>query len=324
MSRFSLVMALICTVKIAASSTLDGKATQKWSAVGIGDVEVTVGIPGGSTLQTTRTDADGKYSIGDLPAGRRVEVKYLRDGYQEKPTLHYVTLADGKNFDEVSMSPEDGDSSQFREYGAMLFKRDQAALIDTEAHAMYAHLPADKRTAVAEGWASLAAAGKGEDERKMLTAYFLDELESASKNESRHRAQEHLNALAVEVGELAYTHRDSGGALVISVPTFYKPEQTNLPNSVQRQYDLLATKLKGFPEYDILIEGHTDGTGSPSLNLGIADKRANIVKEHLVSSGLQPDKVRTVSYGEVPPHAFDTTRRVDIIIVPHVAIPGEH
>jgi outer membrane protein OmpA-like peptidoglycan-associated protein len=321
MSRLALMIALMCTAQAAISSTVDGKATKKWSEIGIEDVEVTVAIPGGAPLQTTKTDADGKFSVKGLPAGRRVEIKYLRDDYQEKPTFHYLTLVDGSNFDNVSMSPEEGNVNQFREYGAMLYHRDQKVFIDTETYAMYAHLPAEKRAAVAEGWVTSAEVGISEEVKTIAIEAFLLKLESAAAAERSRQNEEHLNALAAEVGALAYTRRDLKGGLVISVPAVYKSEQTVLPSSTQKQYNLLAATLKSFDEYDILVVGHTDNTGSPIFNMSIADKRANTVKEYLLGAGIQPGKIRTVSYGEVPAKVSNTTRRVDLIIVPHSKTP---
>lgn len=62
-----------------------------------------------------------------------------------------------------------------------------------------------------------------------------------------------------------------------------------------------ASFLRDHPEVRFGIEGHADERGSQEYNLGLGDKRANAVKEFLVSQGLQAGRVSTVSYGEERP-----------------------
>ena len=49
------------------------------------------------------------------------------------------------------------------------------------------------------------------------------------------------------------------------------------------------------------IEGHCDERGSEEYNLGLGDRRANAVKEFLLSQGLAASRINTVSYGEERP-----------------------
>ena len=49
------------------------------------------------------------------------------------------------------------------------------------------------------------------------------------------------------------------------------------------------------------IEGHTCNIGTAEYNLALGDRRANAVKDYLVSRGVTADRLRTVSYGEERP-----------------------
>ena len=55
------------------------------------------------------------------------------------------------------------------------------------------------------------------------------------------------------------------------------------------------------------IEGHCDERGSEEYNLGLGDRRANAVKEFLVSQGLAGGRVNTVSFGEERPQCREQT-----------------
>lgn len=62
-----------------------------------------------------------------------------------------------------------------------------------------------------------------------------------------------------------------------------------------------ATWLKQNPNVRFTIEGHCDERGSAEYNLGLGDRRANTVKEFLVSQGVAVSRINIVSYGEERP-----------------------
>ena len=84
----------------------------------------------------------------------------------------------------------------------------------------------------------------------------------------------------------------------------------------------LADYLKRNPDRKILIEGHTDNTGSSEYNLQLSQLRAQSVESYLVSSGVPADRIRAIGYGETRPEAPNDSatgrqqnRRVEIVIL---------
>jgi peptidoglycan-associated lipoprotein len=68
-----------------------------------------------------------------------------------------------------------------------------------------------------------------------------------------------------------------------------------------------TTWLRMNPNVRFTIEGHCDDRGSEEYNLGLGDRRANAVKEYLVSQGIPANRINTVSYGEERPVCRDET-----------------
>lgn len=54
-------------------------------------------------------------------------------------------------------------------------------------------------------------------------------------------------------------------------------------------------------DYLAVIEGHADEQGTREYNLALGARRANAVREYLVSKGLAASRIRTVSYGKERP-----------------------
>jgi peptidoglycan-associated lipoprotein len=65
--------------------------------------------------------------------------------------------------------------------------------------------------------------------------------------------------------------------------------------------DSITPLLNKNKELKVLIEGHCDERGTNEYNLALGEKRASAAKDYLISKGLSPDRLSTISYGEEKP-----------------------
>jgi peptidoglycan-associated lipoprotein len=59
--------------------------------------------------------------------------------------------------------------------------------------------------------------------------------------------------------------------------------------------------LQTSPDLRVSIEGHCDDRGSDEYNLALGERRARAVRNFLVSLGVSPERMETISYGEEMP-----------------------
>ncbi len=92
----------------------------------------------------------------------------------------------------------------------------------------------------------------------------------------------------------------------------------------------LAGIFKEYPKSNILIEGHTDSSGSDEYNMLLSERRAKSVTDYLVSQGISAGRFTTQWYGESQPRFDNTTpegrsknRRVELGIVASEALKQE-
>lgn len=71
--------------------------------------------------------------------------------------------------------------------------------------------------------------------------------------------------------------------------------------------DELATYLAACPEAAINIEGHTDASGDPQLNLALSVARAEAVVNALIARDIAPSRLYAVGYGASSPIADNET-----------------
>jgi OOP family OmpA-OmpF porin len=92
-------------------------------------------------------------------------------------------------------------------------------------------------------------------------------------------------------------------------------------------YELLGklqTAILTFDDPRVIIEGHTDATGSEALNMELSMQRAEAVSQYLTSNGTLPaESISAVGYGSDHPLASNLTpagramnRRIDVLIIP--------
>ena len=83
----------------------------------------------------------------------------------------------------------------------------------------------------------------------------------------------------------------------------------------------VAGVLEQYPKTAVVVQGHTDSTGSEEHNQQLSDRRASSVRGYLVSRGVDADRVAAVGMGEDYPVASNDSesgrqenRRVDILL----------
>ncbi len=174
--------------------------------------------------------------------------------------------------------------------------------------------------------AALASENKQQKER-------LVNLESKTKNltdeQRRLAAEKRFNKLFDSARSLfssneAEVYKEGDKALIrlkkVQFPVgkyVLRPENYALLTKVQK-----AIRLFGDP--DVIVEGHTDSTGSDALNEHLSKKRAMAVRDYLVANEtVDPYQIVSVGYGSKKPIASNETkdgrkmnRRIDVVIQP--------
>jgi peptidoglycan-associated lipoprotein len=84
-------------------------------------------------------------------------------------------------------------------------------------------------------------------------------------------------------------------------------DRFNLRPDALKILDDAIAKLQANPMLNVTIEGHCDSIGTVEYNLALGERRANAVREYLVSRGIAAGRLRTVSYGEERPIADNST-----------------
>ena len=88
---------------------------------------------------------------------------------------------------------------------------------------------------------------------------------------------------------------------VVGDRVFFAVDQSTLSAEAQAILQAQANWLLANTDYVATIEGHADEQGTREYNLALGDRRANAVREFLMSRGIAGSRLSTVSFGKERP-----------------------
>lgn len=96
---------------------------------------------------------------------------------------------------------------------------------------------------------------------------------------------------------------------------YFEFDSSDLGADARKALDENADWMKEDPKREILIEGHTDETGTAEYNLGLGDRRARAAKDYLVSLGIDEKRIKIITYGEErPASTVDAKNRRSVFV----------
>src|SRR5262249_37184768 len=84
---------------------------------------------------------------------------------------------------------------------------------------------------------------------------------------------------------------------------FFESDSSELTPQSVATLEKQAQRLQTYPQQSFLIARHADELGTREYNIALGARRAQTVRDYLVSRGVQAQRMRTISYGKERPVA---------------------
>ncbi len=101
-------------------------------------------------------------------------------------------------------------------------------------------------------------------------------------------------------------------------PVYFAFDSYSVASGENSKVRMVASNLQSNRGQAVILQGHTDERGSREYNIALGERRALAVREVLISMGISPDRIQTLSYGEELPavagsdeSAYSLNRRVE-------------
>lgn len=107
----------------------------------------------------------------------------------------------------------------------------------------------------------------------------------------------------------------------VVVPFVFRPGREDLDSSSQSLVDRVVTMMKKHPDLFLRIEGHTDNSGDPEVNMRLSTQRAFSVQSALIEARVEKKRLDAVGVGGLQPRSDNNTasgrdknRRIELVM----------
>jgi outer membrane protein OmpA-like peptidoglycan-associated protein len=275
------------------------------------------------TMQKADTDminAEGFYHSKDL---KRLETS-AREATQMAEDARRISIQKENDESAALLVKSESDAQ-----AAAAAARDKAA---AEARARSA-AEADAAAAEAkkhEAEMAMASAKEAQQSAEAAKAAAIAEqqrLASAKAASDASRAQaeqdaQHLRERLKDQLNLILMTRDTARGLIVNMSdVLFDTNQATLKPGAREKLAKVSGILLAYPTLHLSVEGHTDSTGSDEYNQKLSERRADSVRDYLVSNGISAGSIEAHGMGKDNPVATNDTaagrqqnRRVEMVV----------
>jgi outer membrane protein OmpA-like peptidoglycan-associated protein len=149
--------------------------------------------------------------------------------------------------------------------------------------------------------------------------------EKAAADAARAQAEQDTQALRARLLEqlnaILQTRDTARGLIVNMSDVLFDFDQATLKPGAKEKLAKVSGILLAYPALRMEVEGHTDSIGTDDYNLQLSQRRADAVRDYLVSNGIATANVQAVGLGKTSPVASNDTaagrqqnRRVEMVV----------
>ena len=116
-----------------------------------------------------------------------------------------------------------------------------------------------------------------------------------------HHMDKQAEAIKKAIPDAEVTRVGEGIEMTFNSALLFQINSAELSTDAKTDLDKLSGVFVQYPETNILVEGHTDDTGSDDFNMNLSEKRAKSVSSYLTAKGIDAGRFSIKWYGETQP-----------------------
>ena len=265
-----------------------------------------------------QSKGDSDATVNQLAYITKQQVAIAQETAKRKAAEQAVVNASAQR-DQVRLAARTAEADAAKRQVAM----SQAEVDEARRQAAIAQQNADQQAA-----ALAAANAQAQRDEALIAARQAEAEEARRKAElARQSAEQQAAAYQARIAEQEQQLKELDakqtprGMVITLGDVLFAVNKAQLSAGGVRNVQKLADFLNQYPQRKVLIEGHTDSTGSRSINQPLSERRADAVRSALVGMGIGGDRIETRGYAEAYPVASNNNaagrqmnRRVEIIL----------
>ena len=132
--------------------------------------------------------------------------------------------------------------------------------------------------------------------QKVVTGNAASSSGSSSASSSASSSVDKKKSLFAQTKQTA-----SDKLIAVGDRVLFDYDSAKLDSSAKIMLDAQSRFLRANADLNFIIEGHCDERGTREYNLALGEQRATAVRDYLVIQGIDPDRIKVISYGKEKP-----------------------
>jgi outer membrane protein OmpA-like peptidoglycan-associated protein len=139
--------------------------------------------------------------------------------------------------------------------------------------------------------------------------------------QSEQQAELQRQRLLQQLNQVLQTKDTAKGLIVNVSDVLFDTGKATLKPGARVRLAKVSGIILAYPDLSLEVDGYTDSTGSNEFNQALSERRAEAVRDFLVSQGVSPNNVRSLGFGKTDPIASNDTaagrqlnRRVEMVV----------
>ncbi len=255
---------------------------------------------------------------------RKRTITYAREAVQSAQDARLITIRKLKQADEQAaqqkqlkaqeMAREARQSAEEQAYARQQAER-AAAQAQQQAQA------AQQQQQQAEQAAAQARQEQQQAEAQTAAARRAQQQAEQSAQQLAQQAQQARERLRQQLSQVLQTRETARGLIMNMSDVLFGFDKYNLKPDAKQKLAKISGILLAYPDLKVQVEGYTDNIGAPQYNQTLSEKRADTVRNFLVTQDVPSQNVTAQGYGESHPVADNDTatgraqnRRVELVV----------
>lgn len=262
------------------------------------------------TLQRAETDLQNAQAGEDHRGDKKDVISDSREAVQLAEDARLISLSKREAAHQAELKQQAADAQA------------QAAQAQAQAQQAQAQAQADAQAkANAEAAQQQAQAAEQQAEAAQQQAQAQAQQAAQNAAQAQQHEQQMRSRLLQQLNSILQTQDTPRGLVVRMSDVLFATGHYQLTPDAKMALAKMAGVLLAYPGLKVEVDGYTDSTGSDEVNQTLSDKRAEAVRNFLVSQGVSPDTITSQGFGSADPVASNDSaqgrqmnRRVDMIV----------
>lgn len=262
------------------------------------------------TMATANTALQNAQDTDRRKSDRKETITFAREAVQSAEDARIITIRKIKAEDDAAARQARLDAEQ--------------AARQSQADAQQAQAEAQQQAtqrAQADAAAAQARADAAESEARAQKARDAQQAAEQSAQQASEQAEQVRERLKQQLNAVLQTTETARGLIVNMSDVLFDFNKYTLKPEAREKLAKVSGILLAYPNLKLQVEGYTDNIGSEEYNQKLSEKRADGVRDYLVSESVADANVTAAGYGKSNPVADNSTnsgraenRRVELVV----------